>query len=111
MTEEPTELDGKELRQKLNLETARLGWPELQRHFARGVVIVVSPSLDLREVAAKLAEDDTAGFGDWTGQGLVTRAADHDARRWQASNSSFWCVVVAPWVLVQEIPGREGQPE
>ena len=35
------------LRAKLNLETAQLGWPELERHFARGDVIKVAIGVDL----------------------------------------------------------------
>jgi len=35
----------RELAEKLNLETARLGWDELARHFARGSVIRVAATL------------------------------------------------------------------
>lgn len=92
------------LNTKLNLETGKLSWPELQRHFARGMVIVVGPELDLIEVAAKLTEDDKAQFETWTGEHHVWRANDEDAIAWQASEPLFWSVVVAPWVLVQAIP-------
>ena len=46
------------LKQQLNMETGRIAWPELQRHFARGVVIKVEPGLDLVEVAIKFVKDD-----------------------------------------------------
>ncbi|ODU01956.1 MAG: hypothetical protein ABS89_06365 [Thiobacillus sp. SCN 63-1177] len=62
------------LRAKLNLETAQLGWPELERHFARGDVIKV-----------------------------IARAGIADAEDWHARQPLFWAVVVAPWVLVQEV--------
>jgi len=88
---------------KLNLETGKLSWQELQRHFARGVVIVVAEGLDLIDVAAKLTEDDKAQFEAWTRSQQVWRANDEDAIRWQASDPVFWSVVVAPWVLVQPI--------
>lgn len=91
-----------ELQNKLNWETARLPWKELQRHFARGVVVVVSPELDLVEVAVATAGDDSGLVGSWSERGLVRRASDDDARRWQESNPGLWAVVVAPWVLVQE---------
>ena len=96
--------DKLELADRLNLETGRLSWPELQRHFARGMVVVVAEGLDLIEVAARLSEDDKARFETWTRQNQVWRANDEDAIRWQAANPEFWSVVVAPWVLVQEIP-------
>ena len=92
-----------ELRRKLNLETAKLPWGELQRHFARGVMVVVSPELDLVEVATATAVNDSASVRNWGEQGLVARASDDDARRWQENDPAFWAVVVAPWVLVQEV--------
>ena len=95
--------EGGDLRQKLNFETGRLSWPELQRHFARGVVIVVARGLDLLEVAVKLSADDKAQFETWISNNQIWRANDQDALQWQASSPQFWSVVVAPWVLVQII--------
>lgn len=101
---QPVMLDDHELRQKINLETARLGWSELQRHFARGIVVVVGPELDLIEVAAALAEDQAPRFEHWVKLGQLHRACDEDGRRWDTTRTLFWSCVVAPWVLVQEIP-------
>jgi len=39
------------LKDRLNLETARITWPELERYFASGKVIHVAATLDLIEVA------------------------------------------------------------
>ncbi len=101
MTDQASPPEPDEIKTKLNLETGKLSWPELQRHFARGMVIVVSAELDLLEVAVKLTEDDKAQFEAWTTKNQVWRANDEDAIRWQDSNPIFWSVVVAPWVLVQ----------
>jgi hypothetical protein len=95
------------LRHKLNLETAKLSWPELQRHFARGVVIVVHPTLDLVEASATLAEDNNDRAQSWINAGQLGRATEDQAHRWNESNQKFWAVVVAPWVLVQEIPAGQ----
>lgn len=95
-------LTGAELRAKLNLETGKLTWPELQRHFARGVVIVVEPALDLIEVAATFAEDNKSKTEQWIVMGQLRRASDADALRWQEQGTVFWAVVARPWVLVQE---------
>lgn len=92
-----------ELYARLNGETGRLAWPELARHFARGVVVVVAPGRDLVEVAARMARDDSAALATWVAAGQIARASDADAQRWQAQGTGFWAVVVAPWVLVQEI--------
>jgi hypothetical protein len=96
------ELNAEELRQKILLETAPMDWPELARWFARGVVVVAQPGLDLVEVAASLAENDQEHLQDWVEAGQIRRALDSDAKRWNAANQQFWAVVVAPWVLVQE---------
>lgn len=91
-----------ELVEKLNVETGRIGWRELERHFARGVVIRVSPGLDLLTVAACIVEDDGAKVAHWLARGLVAHASTEEARDWQARQAVFWAVVTAPWVLVQE---------
>lgn len=106
--DDPDKLNSEEVRQKLNLETGQLSWSELTRHFARGVVVVVDPGLDLIEVAAALAEDNTSRFEHWVESGQIHRALDDDARCWEAEQSQFWSAVVAPWVLVQIIPPKSG---
>ena len=45
------------LNEKLNTETARISWEELQPHFARGAAVYVAPDLDLIAVARHVAED------------------------------------------------------
>ncbi len=88
--------------EKLNFETGRIGWDELARHFARGVVIRVGDGLDLVKVASAVAEDDKAAVGEWLASGAIANADLDDARRWEQSGELLWAVVVAPWVLVQE---------
>ncbi len=91
------------LRAKLNAETGRLGWTELQRHFARGVVIKVATGMDLVEVALGVARDDKAALAAWLAAGRIGRARSEDAIDWHERDAMFWAVVTAPWVLVQEI--------
>jgi hypothetical protein len=90
------------LRAKLNLETARLAWPELERHFARGDVVKVAVGVDLIDAALHIAENDAATIEAWLADGRIARADMHDAEGWHARQPMFWAVVVAPWVLVQE---------
>lgn len=96
------------LRQRLNSETGKITWPELQRHFARGVVLKVSADLDLVEVAASMAADDSGKVAEWLRQGGIATADSADARDWQARQPCFWAVVTAPWVLIQEIAATAG---
>lgn len=92
-----------ELVAHFNAQTARLAWSELVRHFARGVVVKVAPSLDLVAVAVAMTQDRVDDIEAWTQAGQIRRASDNDARNWHEQDSVFWTVVVAPWVLVQEI--------
>lgn len=90
-------------KQKFNLETGKLGWQELQTHFARGVVIVVNQELDLIDIAVKLSDDNAKVIEQLIDDGAIVRAHDDHARSWVEKEPDFWAVVVSPWVLVQEI--------
>jgi len=92
-----------EPRHLLNAQTGKISWDELVRHFARGVVICVEPENDLVDMAERLVKDQADEVGDLVEQGLLHRAQDEDAIRWTRETPEFWAVVVAPWVLVQEI--------
>ncbi|RFA30770.1 hypothetical protein CAI21_04485 [Alkalilimnicola ehrlichii] len=86
----------------LNAETAKIGWQELERHFARGAVITVDRSLDLIEVGARIINDDKPTVEQWLQEDQIRRTTSDEARRWSDTGTELWCVVVAPWVLVQE---------
>ena len=92
-----------DLSQKLNMETGKITWPELQRYFARGVIIIVAGELDLIEVAKAISSDNKSMIEDLMISGKIVRASDAHAKQWHDTNALFWATVVAPWVLVQEI--------
>ena len=92
-----------EVRIKLNRETARIGWGELEKHFASGNVVYVSPELDLIEVAYQVSLDNKAAVQNWLKAGQVASASDEQAAEWHANNAELWAVVVAPLVLVQPL--------
>jgi hypothetical protein len=94
---------GAHLQDLLNAQTGCLSWEELVPHFARGVVIRVNPGVDLLETAEKIVQDDKAEIEQMYMHGDLRRALDSDAHSWNENESTFWSVVVAPWVLVQEI--------
>jgi hypothetical protein len=105
MTDHPplTPSSHDELVAHFNAQTAQLAWAELARHFARGVVVKVAAGMDLIAVAVAMAQDRAEEIETWTQAGQIQRATDDDARYWHEQDSVFWAVVVAPWVLVQEI--------
>jgi hypothetical protein len=88
---------------KLNLETAQVAWTELQRFFAQGSVIWVDESLDMIDVAHRVAQDDRSAIKTWMNKGVLAQVTDEQAKRWLAGDTWLWSVVVRPLVLVQEI--------
>ncbi len=93
----------------LNAQTGRIGWSELQRLFAQGLLLYVAPGLDLVEVASGLVKNDNAGVESWLQQGKLARVSTAQAKTWHADGTEFWAVVTAPWVLIQEVT-EAGKP-
>lgn len=94
---------GVDTRVLLNGQAGKIQWPGLMRHFARGKLICLEGELDLIEVADLLVKDQAGQIASLYRDGKLRRALDDDAIRWEAEGTEFWAVVVAPWVLVQEI--------
>jgi hypothetical protein len=91
-----------ELHDKINRETARVNWSELERHFAHGAVVWVSHELDLVEVALRIAHDDKEPITRWMSEGKLAKVSDVQAQAWQATDALLWASVVSPFVLVQD---------
>lgn len=89
------------LRRELVGQTAKIAWRDLQRYYAHGSVVRVSPQLDLVEVAVQMGMDNRAQFEAWTGAGLVAPVSEAEALAWFEGEATLWAVVAAPWVLVQ----------
>lgn len=100
-------LSDDELRANLHGETAKLPWVDLQKHFARGVVFKVEVGLDIIDVAIVLSRDDKSSLQKWIDEKKVIGAEIEDAKKWYETSASLWTVVVAPWVLVQEISEKQ----
>jgi hypothetical protein len=81
--------------------TAKIQFSELQRYFAQGVLYVVADHADLIDVACKMAADDKSSIARFIEEHILERVQDDMARHWLAMDTTLWCVVVAPYVLVQ----------
>lgn len=91
------------LRSKLEAEIGPAHWKVIRPHFLRGAIIIVSPELDLIDVAIKVAEDDTSTIKDWIEEGKLTKPFPEDAKRWEEEKEELTSLVVEPFVLVQDI--------
>ena len=101
MIEELLRQDRELQRAKINSETAKIPWLELQRFFAAGRVLLVAPGLDLVDVGYAMQQDDIEQVQRWTDCAQVAPVPDELARAWVSEEASLWAVVVKPWVLVQ----------
>ena len=87
----------------LNRETARIPWRELQRYYAGGSAIAVSPELDLLEVGSEVIADNRERVEAWTAAGQLGPVTDSQALLWYEANAMMWAVVLHPCVFVQPI--------
>ena len=92
-----------ELRSHLHGETSKLPWVDLEKHFARGVIFKVAKGTDILDVAIVMSHDDKDTLEKMIDDKKVQGAEIKDAKKWHESSASLWTVVIAPWVLVQEI--------
>ena len=91
------------LKHKLNLETARAPWRELQTFFASGMVLCIRPGLDLLLVAEQFAADNAALLEEWLADGQVAQVSDEQALDWYEADAELWTLVIKPWILVQSV--------
>jgi hypothetical protein len=88
--------------EKVNLETSKIAWKELQRFFAGGTAVFVASSLDLVEVAYQFSIDNKILVAQWLQNNQVALVSDQQAIKWLESDAEVWAVVVKPWILIQE---------
>jgi hypothetical protein len=89
-------------RAQVNMETAQIGWRELQPYFARGATVTVDETLDLVDVAFQISKDNQAQVAQWLESGQIGRVTDEQALAWYEADALLWAVVARPYVLVQD---------
>ncbi|WP_372748118.1 DUF2288 domain-containing protein [Litorivivens sp.] len=90
-----------DLETRLNGQTGRIGWHELQRYFARGVVREVAQGIDLIDAGKAIIDNDTSTVEAWIAQDKLRVPDDTQAQQWFDENAEVWALVIAPWVLIQ----------
>ncbi len=86
---------------RINMETAKISWKELERFFAGGKLISVTDSIDLVKVAQLMEADDVNAIQSMIERREIERLTDEQAKIWAETNPTLWAVVVRPWILVQ----------
>ena len=87
---------------RLNSETARIPWKELQTFFATGKTIKIDNTLDLIKTAKDFVEDNATNIKSAMSKGLIAPVSDDQAQDWLERDTELWALVISPWVLVQE---------
>ncbi len=105
MEEQPTIEES--LKSTLNQQTAKIQWRDLERFYASGAVICVDKALDLIHVASQFSSDNKLAVEQWLSAGSVAKVTDEQASEWHRQSAQLWAVVIAPWVLVQEVKAPE----
>lgn len=90
-------------REELTHDKMESDWGGLRAHLERGGLIVVDSSLDLVDVALKVAEDDATAIGQWISGGALTKPSVEQIALWDADKQkSFSMLIVSPYILIQE---------
>lgn len=90
------------LKQKLNMETAKLHWKDLQLFFAKGNLLRVEPSEDLLTVAEYIASNNQTQIEQLIAESKIAFATPEWVKNNCKTDTLLWTVVVAPYVLCQQ---------
>ena len=88
--------------ERLQKEQAEISYLEIQKFFAKGVILVVHRDVNLIDAAYKIHQDDAEAIAQLVDEKRLVRAHDAHAKRWLEEKTNFQAVTVAPWVVVQE---------
>jgi hypothetical protein len=92
-----------DLQEKLSKDIANISWHEILPHAKRDAVIVVQPELDLSEVAAAIAQDNTSLVQDWIVNQSVSKPTANQLSQWNDNpQKQFAALIVQPFVVIQE---------
>ncbi|HHO53288.1 MAG TPA: DUF2288 domain-containing protein [Deltaproteobacteria bacterium] len=100
-------MSGPPLRERLRAQVMRAGWADLAPHFARGVLLVAQPELDLLEAGVAIASDDQGAVSRWLDDGQLHRATTADGIAWADEDPWFQLLILQPWLLVQRLPPEQ----
>ena len=89
-------------REELAGEVDQARWDWLKPHYGRGVLFLVDELLDLPEVGARIAADDSAAVQAWLASKLLAKPTAEQVDCWDRQpDRRFSMLVVRPFVLIQ----------
>ncbi|NVJ60234.1 MAG: DUF2288 family protein [Gammaproteobacteria bacterium] len=97
------QLTNEELQAKLNLETAKITWKELELFFAKGKLLIVQAESDLIQLASAIHNDEKSAVEDAIDKNLIFYPTPEWIKQNCIDGTLFWGLVIAPFVLAQPI--------
>jgi hypothetical protein len=99
MTEELPSLE------KLIKEIDITSWSELEVHEKRSALILIDSTLNIAEVALKVASDEVEAIKTWMSQNLILRPTEEQITNFKENplHKQFSFLIVQPYVLAQLI--------
>jgi hypothetical protein len=98
-----------EIKEELTAKIDVAEWRMLRAHLERGGLIVVDGLLDLTEVGVGVAADDVKAIERWIMSGLLGKPTAQQIEQWDTTKEKlFSCLIVSPYVLIQEESPRKG---
>ena len=92
-------------REELALAVNEADWGCLRAHLERGGLIIVADDLDIVDVGVAVARDDAAAVSGWIDTQEVSRPTAEKIAAWDGTKDKlFYCLIVSPYVLIQEKP-------
>ena len=79
-------------------------WTDLTPHAERNAIFIVDQALDLAEVGLAIARDSSVQVKEWVTSGELARPRADQLKTWdQSPTHRFRFVIVAPYVLIQDL--------
>jgi hypothetical protein len=92
-------------REELMLAVNEADWHGLRAHLERGGLILVAGDLDIVDVGLSVANDDAAAVGGWIEAQKLNKPTAEQIAAWAGFREKlFYCLIVSPYVLIQEKP-------
>jgi hypothetical protein len=88
---------------KLSGYTGVVPWSYLRPHCANGVLYFVDPALELTEVGAAFANNQSAKVEAWLKSGDLVKMGEVHAAQWEKEAPEFEALVVSPFVLCRPV--------
>lgn len=77
-------------------------WEWLKPHVQRDAVVIVNEQLNLADVGAAIAQNQTQTVERWINEQLIIKPNAEQLTIWSSENKQFLSLIVQPYVLIQD---------